>query len=161
MSDPACDVTRTREPAYWRRAYIYRVIGFRLGDFSQTYSYNPTMSAAAVSRHAHLSNSANPSSQTHTSETTKMVNVPKASDDAETKQLKEQTDPAAVHGEDSGTSCLPRTGVCMLISFRRRQASYHRSRWTERRPARQGCRLDAAEQANAEETSIGNQGLYS
>ncbi|KAJ9098744.1 hypothetical protein QFC21_004392 [Naganishia friedmannii] len=40
--------------------------------------------------------------QAHTSETQKMVNLPKASDDAEKKQEKEETDPIAMHGEDTG-----------------------------------------------------------
>ncbi|KAJ9105636.1 hypothetical protein QFC20_004316 [Naganishia adeliensis] len=38
----------------------------------------------------------------HTSETTKQVNVPKASDDSATKQEKDNSDPAEAHGEDTG-----------------------------------------------------------
>lgn len=53
------------------------------------------------------------SCQAHTAETTKQVNIPKASDDQSTKQEKDNTDPAAAHGEDTGTLLF----VCYLFEL--------------------------------------------
>lgn len=62
------------------------------------------MTGAVSSSSADASSRAQPLCQAHTAETEKMLNLDKSSDDQEKKEEKKQTDPVALHGEDTGTS---------------------------------------------------------